>query len=81
MQGIRAFLAVAETGSFTRAAAELGLTQTAVSHQIAQLEKWLGGELFLRERRNTKLTLLGESLLPGIAASLTNLHHVLTQSA
>ena len=34
MAGIRAFLAVAETGSFTRAGQELGLTQTAVSHQI-----------------------------------------------
>ena len=80
MQGLRAFLAVVETGSFTHAAAELGLTQTAVSHQIAQLEEWLGGELFVRERRSIKLTPLGEKLLPGITASLTNLHHLLSQA-
>ena len=80
MQGLRAFLAVAETGSFTRAAVELGLTQTAVSHQIAQLEEWLGGELFLRERRRVTLTALGDSLLPGVTASLTNLHQLLIQA-
>jgi LysR family glycine cleavage system transcriptional activator len=80
MQGLRAFLAVVETGSFTHAAAELGLTQTAVSHQIAQLEEWLGGELFLRERRSIKLTPLGEKLLPGITVNLTNLHHLLSHS-
>jgi DNA-binding transcriptional LysR family regulator len=36
-------------GSFTRAAAELHLTQSAISRQIAQLERFLGKKLFLRE--------------------------------
>lgn len=43
-------LAVAQAGSFTGAAARLGLTQPAVSHQIALLEKELGVVLFLRTR-------------------------------
>jgi LysR family transcriptional regulator, glycine cleavage system transcriptional activator len=38
LQSLRAFAAVAEAGGFTRAASALGITQTAVSHQIAQLE-------------------------------------------
>jgi len=80
MRGLRAFLAVAETGSFTRAAVKLGLTQTAVSHQIALLEEWLGGELFVRERRSIRLTTLGDRLLPGVTASLTDLHQLLTRA-
>lgn len=80
MAGIRAFLAVAETGSFTRAGQELGLTQTAVSHQIAQLEAWLGGTLFVRERRRVALSPLGQSLLPGIEASVGSLQQLLSQA-
>lgn len=77
MQGLRAFLAIAETASFTRAAVELGVTQTAISHQIAQLEAWLGGALFVRDRRSVKLTPLGESLLPGVSAQLEGLQQLL----
>lgn len=80
LQSLRAFLAVAETGSFTRAATALGLTQTAVSHQIAQLEDWLGGSLFARERRAISLTPFGQSLLPRIDASLTELHQALSSA-
>lgn len=77
MQGLRAFLAIAETASFTRAASELGLTQTAISHQIAQLETWLGGTLFVRSRRSVELTELGRSLLPEVTAQLEALQRVL----
>lgn len=78
LQALRAFLAVAETGSFTRAAAALGLTQTAVSHQIAQLEDWLGAPLFVRDRRAIVLTALGQTLLPRVDASLSDLHQALS---
>lgn len=78
LQGLRAFLAVAETGSFTRAATALGLTQTAVSHQIAQFEDWLGGQVFVRDRRAISLTPLGQSLLPQVKESLTDLNRVLS---
>lgn len=78
LQALRAFLAVAETASFTRAAAALGLTQTAVSHQIAQLEDWLGAPLFVRDRRAIALTPLGQSLLPRVDASLSDLHQALS---
>ncbi|KKB11810.1 hypothetical protein VE25_10595 [Devosia geojensis] len=77
LQGLRAFLAVAEAGSFTRAAAALGLTQTAVSHQIAQLEEWLGGQLFARDKRAVSLTALGQSLLPQVEESLEALARTL----
>ena len=45
---IRAFLALVSEGSFTRAARKLGVTQPAVSAQIASLEKTVGQALFLR---------------------------------
>lgn len=80
LQSLRAFAAVAETGGFTRAASALGVTQTAVSHQIAQLEDWLGGQVFLRENRAIRLTALGETLLPEVSASLAALHKVLSSA-
>jgi LysR family transcriptional regulator, glycine cleavage system transcriptional activator len=55
---LRAFEAAARHLSFTRAAAELCVTQAAVSHQIRQLEDWLGMRLF--ERRGHALTLTGK---------------------
>jgi LysR family glycine cleavage system transcriptional activator len=52
---LRAFEAGARHLSFTRAATELGVTQAAISHQVRQLEDWLGVSLF--ERRGHELTL------------------------
>lgn len=73
LQTLRAMVSVARTRSFTRAAAELGLTQTAVSHQIAQLEAWLGTKLFLRDRGGVELTYEGEMAIPNIATALGGL--------
>lgn len=53
-------LAVAEEGSFTRAAAALSLTQPAVSHQVALLEEELGCPLFVRKKGALALTEEGE---------------------
>ncbi|MDE2385127.1 MAG: LysR family transcriptional regulator [Alphaproteobacteria bacterium] len=56
LNALRSFEAAARTGSFTRAAAELHVTQSAVSHQIKLLEEWIGSPLFERQGNATKLT-------------------------
>ena len=53
---LRVFLKVAERGSFTRAAEDLGITQPAVSQNIAELEKQTGAVLFERSRSRVALT-------------------------
>ncbi len=63
---LTAFEAVARLGSVTAAAAELDLTQGAVSRQIQKLEDLLGLPLFLRERKRLKLTPAGAVYAPQI---------------
>ena len=60
---LRAFVAVSETGGFTRAARRLNLTQPAVSHQIRRLEEQVGRGLIRRTTRRLTLTDDGEDLL------------------
>lgn len=60
---LQCFIAVAENLSFTKAAASLYLTQPALSHQIAELERELCIKLFKRDRRAVNLTDAGEALL------------------
>jgi DNA-binding transcriptional LysR family regulator len=60
---LRAFVAVADHRSFTRAAATLNRTQSAVSMQIKRLEDRLGLELFNRTKANVDLSAAGEGLL------------------
>src|SRR5215471_11315233 len=64
LRELRAVLAVAELGSFRRAAAELGYTQSALSHQVAALEAGLGWPLFHRPggRGQVRLTRAGEAV-------------------
>lgn len=59
---LKVFLAVAETLSFTRAAERVFLTQSAVSHQMANLERELGVELVERRGRTVSLTAAGRAL-------------------
>jgi DNA-binding transcriptional LysR family regulator len=61
---LHAFLAVVRQGSFTAAAESLSLTQPSLSARIQNLERLLGGNLFQRERRPVRLTVLGETFLP-----------------
>lgn len=61
-----ALLRTAELGSLTRAAAELGITQSGVSHMIAALETELGFRLLRRGRGGAQLTPEGERVLPAI---------------
>ena len=63
-QNLRAFLLVAETGSFSQAAQRLHLTQPAVSKRVALLEEQLAAVLFDRIGRNVSLTEAGQALLP-----------------
>jgi LysR family transcriptional regulator, glycine cleavage system transcriptional activator len=61
---LRAFEAAARHLSFKQAAAELGVTPTAISHQIRQLEANLGTALFERQTRKVVLTAEGRTLYP-----------------
>ncbi|WP_312919544.1 LysR family transcriptional regulator [Stutzerimonas nitrititolerans] len=65
-----AFEAAARHGSFTRAAEELALTQSAICRQIGGLETFLGLALFRRSRRGVQLTEAGQSYARRIAAQL-----------
>ena len=60
---LKAFVAVADSRSFTRAATQLNRTQSAVSMQIKRLEDRLGVELFNRTKANVDLSAAGEGLL------------------
>lgn len=63
-QSLQAFMAVADTQSFSRAAEQLHLTQPAVSKRIATLESQVGTRLFDRIGRRIALTEAGSVLLP-----------------
>ncbi|MRH90248.1 LysR family transcriptional regulator [Nocardia sp. SYP-A9097] len=61
---MRYVIAVAETNSFTRAAERCLVVQSALSHQIARLERELGAKLFERTSRRVRLTPAGAAFLP-----------------
>jgi LysR family glycine cleavage system transcriptional activator len=69
LAAIRAFEAAARTENFTAAAAELGMTQAAVSYQVKSLEERLGSPLFVREKGRARLTALGARLLPALSGA------------
>ncbi len=64
IQDLAAFIEVADTGSFSRAAERLHLTQPAISKRVAALEERVGHSLFDRVARNIMLTDAGRTLLP-----------------
>lgn len=69
LNALRAFEAMARTGSATRAAAELNVTHSAVSRQVKALEAQLGLRLFEGPRHALSLTDAGRRLLPGLTAA------------
>jgi len=73
LNGLRAFEAAARHLSFTQAASELNVTQTAISHQIRRLEEELGIRLFVRKNRALSLTPEAREYLPGIRAAFNDL--------
>lgn len=73
LASLRAFEATARHLSFTRAAIELNLTQTAVSHRIKSLEGLLGAKLFVREGGNVRLSDVGHEYLSSVRAAITTI--------
>ena len=73
LNGLRAFEAAARHLSFTVAASELNVTQTAISHQIRRLEEELGLRLFIRQNRALALTPEARDYLPGVRAAFNDL--------
>jgi len=68
--GLEAFVAIADLGSFKRAAAHLTLSQTALSHRIRKLEADLGVQLLIRTTREVALTKEAQAILPEVRESL-----------
>ena len=70
---LAAFAVVAEQASFTRAAAELGMSQSALSHAIKMLEERLGVRLLSRTTRSVSVTDAGETLLRSLRPALDDI--------
>src|SRR3954469_2552226 len=70
---LAAFAVVAEQGSFTRAAAELGISQSALSHAMKALEERLGVRLLSRTTRSVSTTEAGETLLRHLRPALSEI--------
>lgn len=64
LRQLRYFIAIADCGAFSKAAERVFVAQSALSHQIAQLEDELGASLFHRSRRGVELTDAGNRFLP-----------------
>ena len=74
--GLTAFVAIADHGSFQRAADALNLSQTALSHRLRKIEEDLGAALLIRSSREVSLTPVGQELLPEARRILKELHDV-----
>ncbi|WP_091743206.1 LysR substrate-binding domain-containing protein [Phenylobacterium immobile] len=74
LPNIATFVAAAKAGNFTRAAAMLGVTKSAVGKSIARLEQHLGVTLFQRTTRITRLTADGEAYFAACEAALAEIH-------
>lgn len=73
LKAIQAFEQAARFGNVARAAEQLNLTPSAVSHQIANLEALIGRPLFLRSAKGVQLTPVGEQYLREVSGLLQNL--------
>lgn len=76
-----AFMLVAREQSFTKAAYKLGISQSALSRTIKQLEQRLGIQLFMRTTRSLALTDAGRQLFKAASSSFAHLDHELTMLA
>src|SRR5215471_6935577 len=77
--GVQAFIAIAERGSFGRAAEDLHITQTALSRRIQNLESFLGVKLVERTTRSVALTAIGQNFLPQARRLLADLGMALVE--
>lgn len=80
LNALRVFEAVARLMNFTRAAEELGMTQTAVTYQIKLLEEFVGDTVFIRKPRALQLTETGKRLLPKVSEAFTLLSDAMTDT-
>lgn len=81
LPGLEAFIAVAELGSFRRAAARLGVSQPALTRRLQRLEAVAGAELLDRRARPIRLTAAGNSLLPEAQEAIARLREALRRAA
>ncbi|SFL90433.1 LysR family transcriptional regulator [Marinobacter zhejiangensis] len=79
LKSLPVFEAVARLNSFSLAAEELAVTQSAVSHQIKQLESYLGEQLFLRTGRSLSLTDEGRQYLEAVTTALIQIERASEQ--
>src|SRR5919197_650463 len=77
--GVQAFIAIADQGSFSRAAQSLHITQTALSRRVQNLEEFLGVKLVERTTRSVALTRIGQDFLPQARRLLTDLATALVE--
>ncbi|MDB5568308.1 MAG: transcriptional regulator [Tardiphaga sp.] len=77
LRQLQAFVAVVQTGSFSRAARSLGMSQSALSQSVRQLEDELQVRLLDRTTRSVQLSKVGADFLPGIQRLLADLDHQL----
>ncbi|CAG2137873.1 LysR substrate-binding domain-containing protein [Cupriavidus plantarum] len=81
VKAIVAFESVARNRSVGKAAEELGLTASAVSHQLANLEDFIGQSLFFRQGRGLVLTPVGEQYLRDVTGVIAELHRATERAA
>ncbi len=81
LKQLRAFIELAKTESFTLAAQNLFITQSALSSLIKQMELSLGLQLFDRSTRRVQLSVVGKDLFPLVDKILLDLAHVLDEAA
>ena len=74
LNDLKAFILVANTGSFTKAAAQLGVSQSALSHTIKSLENQLNLRLLHRTTRSVSTTAAGEQLLKKVEPLLSQIN-------
>lgn len=79
LQSIAAFVAVAETGAFNKAADKLGVRASVVSHHISKLEDYLGATLIYRTTRKISLSEHGRMLFKASHELMGNTHKTLDQ--
>ena len=75
LRAIHYFVEVARCESFSKAAARLHVSQSAVSHQVRLLEQQLGAELFVRRGRQILLSAVGESYFNDVANAMNSIEH------
>jgi len=80
LRHLRSFIAVAELGSFTRAARLLHMSQPALTVQVRKLEEALKIRLLDRDSRSVALTSAGRELLPALEAALRGIDEIVLES-